>query len=93
MSGMKVRFSEPSRGTLSSLEIAVAGRRSSLEAIQRLLFGLEIQIVRVESIVREPGLVERFQVAEFDGGPVAGRRAAVIRRAVRKAIRAMETAA
>jgi hypothetical protein len=93
VNSIKIRFSKQPSGVLSLLEIAIPKRRSVLEIVRSLLFELRIQIVRVESIVEEPGLVERFQVVEFDGGPIAGRRAAVIRRAVRRAIRTFEKVA
>lgn len=83
-----VRFMDKAAGIVSLLEIATRTRRSALETVRSLLFDLRVQIVRVESIVQEPGLLERFHVVEFDGGPIGRRRGATIRSAVRKAIRA-----
>jgi hypothetical protein len=88
-----IHFSGEADGIVSLIEIATAGRRSVLETVQRLLFGLRVQIVQVESVAREHNLVERFHVVEFDGGPIGRRRAATLRGAVRKAIRLREVAA
>jgi UTP:GlnB (protein PII) uridylyltransferase len=83
----EVRFSAAKNGDMSLLEITTNGRRSVLDRVRRLLFGLRIDIVRVESIVREEGILERFQIAEQDGAVISRRRAAAIRSTVRKALR------
>jgi hypothetical protein len=88
MSGPEVRFEDKSSGIVSLLEVATPTRRSVLETVRALLFDLRVQIVRVESIVHETGLLERFHVVEFDGAPIGRRRGAAIRAAVRNAIRA-----
>lgn len=82
-----IRFQERVKGIISILEVNRPRRSSVLELIRRTLFDLRIQIVRVESIVMSDGLVERFHVVEFDGGPIARRRAANLRTAVRRALR------
>src|SRR4051795_8417912 len=64
MTMSEVRFSAAKNGDVSLLEINTSGRRSVLERVRRLLFGLRIDIVRVESIVREEGILERFEIAE-----------------------------
>jgi hypothetical protein len=69
---------------LSLLEVVTPGRRSMLEPIRSVLFRLRVQIVRVESVVHDTHLIERFQLVEFDGGPIERRRAATIRAEVRK---------
>lgn len=89
----EVRLTEKSRGVLSVLEIRTAGRRSCLETVRRLLFDMRVQIVRAESIVEEASLFECFHIVEFDGAPIAKRRATAIRSAVRKALRRAARAA
>jgi len=88
MTMSEVRFSAAKNGDMSLLEITTSGRRSVLERVRGLLFGLRIDIVRVESIVREEGILERFQITEQDGAVISRRRAAAIRSTVRKALRA-----
>jgi hypothetical protein len=83
-----VRFTEKAGSLVSVLEIVTAARLSVLESVRALLFDLRVQIVRVESVVQETGLVERFHIAEFDGAAISRRRAAAIRSTVRKALRA-----
>lgn len=83
-----VRFTEKKKdGIVSVLEVERTIRSSVLELVRRTLFDLRIQIVRVESIVKEVGLLERFHLVEFDGGAIAQRRATRLRAAVRKALR------
>jgi hypothetical protein len=55
--------------------------------VRGLLFRLGVQIVRVESLVRDEGIFERFEIVEDDGSDISRRRAAVIRSSVRKALR------
>lgn len=93
MRGIEMHLTENARGIVSLLEIVSPARRSLLGVIQRLLFKLRIQIVQVESSAHEDARVERFHLVEFDGTPIGRRRAAAIRSAVRKAIRAIEVAA
>ena len=88
MSMSEVRFSAAKNGAVSLLEIITSGRRSVLDRVRGLLFRLRIDIVRVESIVREEGILERFEIAEQDGAVITPRRAAAIRSRVRKALRA-----
>jgi hypothetical protein len=57
-----------------------------LDRVRGLLFGLRIEILKVESIVRDEGIVERFEIVESDGAMISPRRAAAIRSAVRKAL-------
>lgn len=78
----------PRKGSeiLSLLEVVTPGKRSMLEPIRSALFRLRIQIVRVESVVRDTELLERFQLVEFDGSPIEKKRAALVRAAVRKAV-------
>jgi hypothetical protein len=83
----EVRLTDKSGGVLSILEIRTPGRRSSLELVRGLLFEMRVQIVRAESIVEEASLLERFHIVEFDGAPLAKRRSASVRMAVRKALR------
>ena len=83
----EVRFSAAKNGDMSLLEITTNGRRSVLDRVRRLLFGLRIDIVRVESIVREDGILERFQNTEQAGAVISRGRAAAIRSTVRKALR------
>lgn len=87
MEQSEIRFTERATGIVSVLEIDRPARASVLELVRRTLFEIRIQIVRVESIVKEERLLERFHVVEFDGGPIVPRRAAGLRAAVRKAIR------
>lgn len=86
----KVRFTEKAGSIVSVLEVVVAARQSVLERVRSLLFDLRVQIVRVESVVQEPGpgLVERFHIAEFDGAAISRRRAAAIRGTVRRTLKA-----
>ena len=84
----EVRFTEKAGSVVSMLEVVTASRHSVLESVRALLFNLRVQIVRVEAVVQETGLVERFHVAEFDGAAISRRRAAAIRSTVRKALRA-----
>jgi hypothetical protein len=84
----EVRFTEKAGSIVSVLEVVTAARLSVLESVRALLFELRIQIVRVESVVQETGLTERFHIAEFDGAPISRRRAAAIRSTVRKTLRA-----
>jgi hypothetical protein len=84
----EIRFTEKAGSIVSVLEIVTAARRSVLGRVRKLLFDLRVQIIRVESVVREPGLVERFHIAEFDGAAISRRRAATIRGTVRKNLRA-----
>jgi hypothetical protein len=91
MSSFDVRFEEKTTGD-SVLEIVSPARKSTLENVRSVLFDLRIQIVRVESSVRETGLVERFFVSELDSSPVSRRRAAAIRGTVRKTLRAEHAA-
>lgn len=88
MEQSEIRFTERATGIVSILEVDRPARASVLELVRRTLFDLRIQIVRVESIVKEERLLERFHVVEFDGGPIVRRRAAGLRSAVRKALRA-----
>jgi hypothetical protein len=88
MGPFEVRYTEKAGSIVSVLEIVVAARHSVLEPVRSLLFDLRVQIVRVESVVRDPGLVERFHIAEFDGAAISRRRAAAIRGTVRKTLRA-----
>ena len=83
----EVRFTAAKSGETSLLEITTSGRQSVLELVRRLLFALRIDIVRVESIVREEGILERFELAEQDGGLISPRRAARVRSTIRKALR------
>jgi UTP:GlnB (protein PII) uridylyltransferase len=83
----EVRFSAPKSGESSLLEIATSGRRSMLDRVRGLLYRLRIDIVRVESIVRDEGILERFEIVEQDGRAISRRRAATVRSAVRKAVR------
>jgi hypothetical protein len=93
MQGTEIRFCARARGIISLLEVASPGRRSVLEAVQRLLFGLRVQIVQVESVVQPDGLLERFHVVEFDGAPLGPRREEVIRSTVLKALCAVQDVA
>lgn len=88
---MDIRFREKATGIVSILEVDRPARSSVLELVRRTLFDLRIQIVRVESIVKEEKLLERFYLVEFDGGPIPTRRAAGLRSAVRRAIRDIRT--
>jgi UTP:GlnB (protein PII) uridylyltransferase len=88
MTMSEVRFSAAKNGAVSLLEINTSGRRSVLDRVRGLLYRLRIDIVRVESIVREEGILERFEIAEQDGAVITPRRAATIRSRVRKALRA-----
>ena len=83
----EVRLSADQRGEVSLLEITTIGRRSVLDRVRGLLFRLGIQILRVESVVREEGIFERFEIVEKDGAGISRRRAAAIRAAVRKSLR------
>ena len=84
----EVRYIEKAGSVVSMLEVVTSARRSVLESVRALLFDLRVQIVRVESVVHETGLVERFHMAEFDGAAISRRRAAAIRSTVRKSLRA-----
>ena len=88
MTTSEVRFSAAKTGRTSLLEVTTTGRRSVLDRVRGLLFRLGVQIVQVESLVREEGIFERFEIVEDDGAEISRRRAAVIRSAVRKALRA-----
>lgn len=87
MTDSEVRLSERPGSVLAVLEVRTPGRRSSLEPVRSLLFDMRVQIVRAESIVEEAALLERFHIVEFDGAPLAKRRAAAVRTAVRRALR------
>jgi UTP:GlnB (protein PII) uridylyltransferase len=87
MTMSEVRFSTAKNGHASLLEIITSGRRSVLARVRNLLFKLGIQIVRVESLVRDEGIFERFEIVEHDGAEISRRRAATIRSKVRKALR------
>jgi hypothetical protein len=87
MTTSEVRFSAAKNGPVSLLEITTSGRRSVLDRVRGLLFKLGIQIVRVESLVRDDGIFERFEILEHDGAEISRRRAATIRSKVRKALR------
>lgn len=93
MAESEVRLTEKSRGVLSVLEIRTPGRRSCLETVRGLLFEMRVQIVRAESVVEEASLCERFHIVEFDGAPLAKRRAASVRSAVRRTLREAARAA
>lgn len=84
----EVRFKEKTKGIVSMLEVASPERRSVLELVRGLLFDLRVQIVQVESVVRDHGLLEKFDLVEFDGAAISKRRAAVIRSAVKQALQA-----
>ncbi len=84
----EVRFSASKIGRTALLEVTTTGRRSVLDRVRGLLFRLGVQIVKVESLVRDEGIFERFEIVEEDGAEISRRRAAVIRSAVRKALRA-----
>ena len=86
MTTSEVRLSADARREVSLLEITTTGRRSVLDRVRSLLFRLGIQIVRVESVVRDEGIFERFEILEEDGAGISRRRAATIRAAVRKAL-------
>jgi hypothetical protein len=86
MTMSEVRFS-PGRNRASLLEITTNGRKSVLDRVRGLLFGLRIEIVKVESIVLSEGIVERFEIIEQTGEVISRRRAAAIRSTVRKALR------
>ena len=88
MTTSEVRFNATKNGEASLLEIATHERKSVLDRVRGLLFGLEIEILKVESIVTENGLLERFEIAERDGAVISRSRAAVIRSTVRKALQA-----
>jgi hypothetical protein len=88
MTMSEVRFSAAKTGRSSLLEVTTMGRRSALDRVRGVLFRLGVQIVKVESLVRDEGIFERFEIVEHDGGDISRRRAAVIRSAVRKALRA-----
>jgi hypothetical protein len=81
------------REVISLLDVVSPRRDSVLESVRRVLFEHRVQIVHVESIVQEDKLIERFHVVEFDGAPLDRRRSAIVRSAVRAAIKAAETAA
>ena len=83
----EVRFSASKNGHVSLLEITTNGRRSVLDRVRGLLFRLGVEIVRVESLVRDEGIFERFEIVEHDGAEISRRRAATIRSTVRKALR------
>jgi hypothetical protein len=87
MTTSDVRFDTRKNGA-SLLEIATPERRSVLDRVRGLLFGLRIDILQVESIVHDDGIVERFEIVEHDGARISPRRAAAIRSAVRKALQA-----
>ncbi|HEX4341105.1 MAG TPA: hypothetical protein VH062_34590 [Polyangiaceae bacterium] len=87
MSVSEVRYTATKNGQVSLLEITTNGRRSVLERVRGLLFKLGIEIVRVESLVRDEGIFERFEIVEHDGAVISTRRAATIRSRVRKALR------
>jgi len=87
MAMSEVRFNTAKGGRASLLEVTTTGRRSVLDRVRGLLFRLGIQIVRVESLVRDEGIFERFEIVEHDGAEISRRRAAVIRSTVRKALR------
>ena len=83
----EVRFSATKSGPSSLLEVTTTGRRSVLERVRGLLFRLGVQIIKVESLVRDEGIFERFEIVEQDGAVISRRRAATIRSTVRKALR------
>jgi UTP:GlnB (protein PII) uridylyltransferase len=89
----EVRFSASKSGEVSLLEISTNGRRSMLDRVRALLYRLRIDILRVESIVREEGIVETFEIVENDGRAISRRRAATVRSALRKALRGGRAAA
>jgi hypothetical protein len=91
MKSSEVRFQEKAHGNLHLLEVVTRGRRSALETVRAELFGLEVQIVRVESVVGDADLVERFYLAEPDGGEISKRRSALIRSSVKRALRQAKT--
>jgi hypothetical protein len=74
---------------VSVLEVVTPSRRSTLESVHALLFGLRVQVVRVESFAHPAGLVECFHVVEFDGAPISRRRAEAIRKEMHRALRAV----
>ena len=82
----EVRFSTAKSGRTSLLEVTTTGRRSVLDRVRGLLFRLGVQIIRVESLVRDEGIFERFEIMEDDGTEISRRRAATIRSSVRKAL-------
>jgi hypothetical protein len=88
MTMSEVRLSAAKNGRLSLLEVTTSGRRSVLDRVRGLLFKLGIEIVKVEALVRDEGIFERFEIAEPDGAEISRRRAAIIRSKVRKALRA-----
>jgi UTP:GlnB (protein PII) uridylyltransferase len=87
MTTSEVRFSAAKTGRTSLLEVTTRGRRSVLDRVRGLLFRLGVQIVKVESLVRDEGIFERFEIIEHDGAEISRRRAAAIRSTVRKALR------
>ena len=88
MTTSDVRFNTGKNGDSSLLEIATPERRSVLDRVRGLLFGLDVDILKVVSIVRDEGIVERFEIVERDGATISPRRGAAIRSAVRKALQA-----
>lgn len=86
MTMSEVRLSTAKSGPTSLLEVTTTGRRSVLSKVRALLFRLGIQIIKVESLVRDEGIFERFEIAEEDGTEITRRRAATIRSVVRKAL-------
>jgi UTP:GlnB (protein PII) uridylyltransferase len=87
------RLRENARGTLALLEVTHPVRRSTLELLRGVLFELGVQIVRVESTVKEQALRERFYLQETDGAPLTRARSRAVRSAVRKALRSGSQAA
>src|SRR5678816_4248494 len=87
MTTSNVRFNTGKNGDTSLLEIATPERRSVLDRVRGLLFGLHVDILKVVSIVRDEGIVERFEIVERDGASITPRRGAAIRSAVRRALR------
>src|SRR5262245_24641046 len=86
MTTSDVRFNSGKNGDSSLLEIATPERRSVLDRVRGLLFGLRVDILEVKSIVRDEGIVERFEIVERDGATISPRRGAAIRSAVRRAL-------
>ena len=86
MTTSEVRLSTAKSGRTSLLEVTTTGRRSVLANVRALLFRLRVQIIKVDCLVRDEGIFERFEIAEEDGREITRRRAATIRSVVRKAL-------
>lgn len=82
----RVKFLEPQPGVLSQLEVETRGPRGALKELVTALLALRVQLVGVQSKRVGEHQVERFTLAELDGGPLRPQRRLELQVAVMEAL-------